>query len=637
MSVYHRDGNDPDVPITAHRITNPWNEASVTWEKRDSLQNWDTPGGDFDPSAVATTLVGPTDKIRYEWGLTDLVQGWLSGKYQNYGVALRTVAAGIFGERFDTSDHADPSHRPRLTITYSCNCGQVCVAPTGSGKIAMVGNWIGLSPNPLDLAREAILESWGYTVDIYDDNLLWLLNASNYDAIYIAATASDGTLVDQLKYETIGIVSELGEQNNDLGFASGAAVSIGTDINIQDAGHDITRPFAAGPLRIKTAASRLTVISGAAAPDAQVLADAAGAGSLVALESGAALGGYGLGEYAAARRVMLPLGLTGGDDWRHINNNGRLIVQRAIEWAMNKQPGAPVGSSLWLSTLDDVSGSGAPGLAAWTDGEVIAFADPNLVFEPGTTNGTFFSALNLDDFGNGADIDALHYVGGNITVGGEHSVDLLTGDLLLSTADNETLTSLNSLAVNDEDVFVFRPYAAGDYSAGTFIFLIDGSRIHGESDTVGISLVEKATLVGDRTLAKGTFIIAITNRRDVIEFTAEEVGLDTSSGDADEFIDGPSLNFGSEIRGLELAEDEITLGGHTIPAGSILITLNDDGASVADNGLSVNSEDVFYLTLTQAGSSPVADATLLFDGSDVNLDTSQEHLQALTLTSEVIG
>ncbi len=24
LSVYHRDGNDPDVPITAHRITNAW-------------------------------------------------------------------------------------------------------------------------------------------------------------------------------------------------------------------------------------------------------------------------------------------------------------------------------------------------------------------------------------------------------------------------------------------------------------------------------------------------------------------------------------------------------------------------------------------------------------------------------------
>ncbi len=212
---------------------------------------------------------------------------------------------------------------------------------------------------------------------------------------------------------------------------------------------------------------------------------------------------------------------------------------------------------------------------------------------------------------------------------------LLAGDLLLSTADNETLTSLNSLSVNDEDVFVFRPATAGDYSSGTFIFLIDGSLVHGESDTVGISLVEKDTTVGDRTLAKGAFIMAITNRRDVLLFAASEVGLNTTSGTMNEFIDGTALNFGSEIRGMELVEDEITLGGHTIPAGSILLTLNNDGSTVGDNSVAVNSEDIFYLTVTQTGSSPVADATLLLDGGDVNLDSSQEHLQALTLTSKV--
>ena len=102
-----------------------------------------------------------------------------------------------------------------------------------------------------------------------------------------------------------------------------------------------------------------------------------------------------------------------------------------------------------------------------------------------------------------------------------------------------------------------------------------------------------------------------------------------------EFIDGTALNFGSEIRGMELVEDEITLGGHTIPAGSVLLTLNNDGSTVGDNSVAVNSEDIFYLTVTQTGSSPVADATLLLDGGDVNLDSSQEHLQALTLTTAV--
>ena len=298
------------------------------------------------------------------------------------------------------------------------------------------------------------------------------------------------------------------------------------------------------------------------------------------------------------------------------------------------QPCAMGGSTptLWLSTLDDVTGSGAPGLDDWAAGEALVLTDPSFALEP-ASSGTLFSAFNLDDFAGDADIDAIHYVDSDLTVGNTSSVDLKAGDVLLSTADNETLSSINSLSVNDEDVFVFRPATPGDYSSGTFVFLLDGSQIHGESDTVGVSLVEKDTTVGDGSLGKGSFIFATTNRRDVQRFVADDVGAGTTSGHVAEFIDGPSLSLGSEIRGMDLAEDEVTIGGHTIPSGAILLTLNnDDTGGVGDNLVPADSADVFYLTVTQTGSSPIADATLLFEGLDISLDTSDEHLQALTLS-----
>ena len=282
-------------------------------------------------------------------------------------------------------------------------------------------------------------------------------------------------------------MTEEGELNDVLGFAAGFISKVSDRITVTDASHYITQPFVTGELQIFSAGMEGLSVSGTPAGGLQSLADLGAAGGLVVLDIGADL--YG-GGTANGRRVMLPLGRDATFNWDYLNNNGRLIVQRAIEWATNKQPAAPPGESLWFSTLDDVSGSGAPGLDAWTNGEVITLTNPNLIFEPGTTNGTFSSILNLDDFGNGADIDALHYVGSAITVGSTNSVGLLAGDLLLSTADNETLTSLNSLSVNDEDVFVFRPATAGDYSSGTFIFLIDGSLVHGE-DTVGISRLKK--------------------------------------------------------------------------------------------------------------------------------------------------
>ena len=195
LSVYHRDGNDPDVPITAHRITNSWTEDDVTWEKRDSGQNWDTPGGDFDPNAVATTLVGTDGKMRYEWELTDLVQGWLNGRYENYGVALRTQAPGIFGERFDTSDHADPTHHPRLTITYSCPCGVVCIAPQGVGNILMVvsDEW---NMSNGEKTRLASFESWGYTVDLISQwDVSWNFDAkaASNDVVYVSEAVDHTT------------------------------------------------------------------------------------------------------------------------------------------------------------------------------------------------------------------------------------------------------------------------------------------------------------------------------------------------------------------------------------------------------------------------------------------------------------
>gem|GEM_PF-5220698 len=92
-------------------------------------------------------------------------------------------------------------------------------------------------------------------------------------------------------------------------------------------------------------------------------------------------------------------------------------------------------SGLWLSTDSDVSSSGAPGLNSWSAGEAIQFSDPGLAFNPGITSGTFSSVFNLDNFAadNNVDIDALHYVTSDITIGSSTTIDLFAGDVLFST------------------------------------------------------------------------------------------------------------------------------------------------------------------------------------------------------------
>jgi len=336
LSLYHRDGSDSNVPVSAHRITSDWIESEVTWNNRDNTNTWNNPGGDYDPDAVSTTLVdsgGTPDPQRYEWDISSLVLGWINGSYPNFGVVLLVEQAGFSGERFDTSDHADPTHHPRLNISYTCACGEACVPPQGSGKIAMIGNYFFGSPDPRDSEKEAIIESWGYEVDILDDDTIASIDFSNYDLVYISETAASATVGTQLTSRSIGIVNEQGDLNDELELADAKATKVGSTIDIVDNSHYITAPFAPGTLPIYSAEMELLTVSGTEAPGLQTLADVDAVGSLVLLDQGAITSG---GGPAAGRRVTLPLGRATNSNfnWDQLNHNGRLIVQRALAWGI---------------------------------------------------------------------------------------------------------------------------------------------------------------------------------------------------------------------------------------------------------------------------------------------------------------
>ena len=72
-----------------------------------------------------------------------------------------------------------------------------------------------------------------------------------------------------------------------------------------------------------------TYVTGATAPGADMLGDWAGSEALCTVDAGADLYDGGV---AAGRRVQLPWG--GGDfDIAQLNANGRLLLERAIDWA----------------------------------------------------------------------------------------------------------------------------------------------------------------------------------------------------------------------------------------------------------------------------------------------------------------
>ena len=300
-------------------------------------------------------------------------------------------------------------------------------------------------------------------------------------------------------------------------------------------------------------------------------------------------------------------------------------------------PPIPNCSALWISTTGNASSN--PGYSNWGPSEVVAFGEPNLAYEngpTGQTSGDFQAVVDIGDFISGsANVDAAHYVNRSITVGTTVPIILNKGDILLSTSSGETLTSLNSLSVQDEDVFVFRPLTVGDYSSGTFFMLIDGSDL-GLGDVKGLSLVEWDTLVGDQIVKAGSFLIS-DQSTDIHLFEPTSMGTVTS-GSLTQFIDGSDIGISYEWYGIHLISVPTHLGDVTLQPGQILGVLKTYDNDVGNNHLAdVNTQDIFLLDLTQVGSSTAGDATLFFDGSDVSLTDGGEAIDFITAYGGATG
>ncbi len=232
---------------------------------------------------------------------------------------------------FASSEDTNPTLQPKLTITYACECGSPCLAPQGSGNVLMVV----VNPTtlvPADAYKKALFESWGYTVTVLSESA----NQTTYDSavaaadvVYISESVNSTQVGSKLANAPIGVITEDGTYNDALGISNNAGVTTGSAINITDTSHYITGIFPSGPLDIYDADMEQLVIFNGPAPDLQTLAEVGGYSSLVTLEAGAALKG---GATAAGPRAMLPLGRVANFNWDYLNHNGRLLVQRALQW-----------------------------------------------------------------------------------------------------------------------------------------------------------------------------------------------------------------------------------------------------------------------------------------------------------------
>ncbi len=332
----YTDQVDANGSFEAYGLQREWVEGDcatagcgANWTTHDGSNNWDTQGGDFDAEISAEVDVTGADTW-YGLDVTDIVNLWLSGERVNHGLLLK--GRDGLDMRMHSSDNGDASRHPRLALSYTCECGISCEQPQGSGNIAFIyqeqsGQLPAADQNKIDL-----MQAWGYNVDTYDDLNLGALTPSSYDSLFISSTTLSTRVGDQFNSTDSGIVSEDSLLSDDFDMASVSYTQSGTNLDIIDNSHFLLSPFAPGTLPVYSQPMEVLSYGGTVAAGVEALADIDSLGSLVVADTGASLLG---GATAAGRRVLLPLGRSfeTNFNWDFLNNNGLIMVQRALEWS----------------------------------------------------------------------------------------------------------------------------------------------------------------------------------------------------------------------------------------------------------------------------------------------------------------
>ena len=294
-------------------------------------------------------------------------------------------------------------------------------------------------------------------------------------------------------------------------------------------------------------------------------------------------------------------------------------------------------ASLWISGTSNTTTSAGTGGLSYNDGQAVRFANPNLALGSGTSNGTFSNVFNIDTFtGDGnSDLKGLHYVNSAVTIGTTNAVTVQKGDVLLSVSSNETL---GGVSVTSRDIVLFRPTILGNYSSGTFSVLLREPGSTG-GNVRDFALVETAMTVGGTSLQSGDFLMVFSGGsydKDVSLFRATTMSTNPTGGTLSVLVDGDGssgIGFGARILGLELVQQNTTLGGVSLTQGQLLISL-DSSDVVGTNNLSVTKFDVFTMTITATGNiTSVGTANMLLRGADVGLSGSGEKYDALALVA----
>jgi hypothetical protein len=78
----------PFVPVIAGALTRAWDPSSVSWDSPSSGQEWENPGGDWDPALTSYRVIVRSARAPLPLLVTDLVRSWFDGTVENHGVVV---------------------------------------------------------------------------------------------------------------------------------------------------------------------------------------------------------------------------------------------------------------------------------------------------------------------------------------------------------------------------------------------------------------------------------------------------------------------------------------------------------------------------------------------------------------------
>jgi len=110
------------VPIEVYYITRTNVISEVTWQRASVSETWgmagcEDPTTDRRPEPEDTTVIDAVPE-RFQWDITEVVQGWVNGSLPNNGLLMRGASEYSLNGATFASSEAIPDHRPKLVVRY---------------------------------------------------------------------------------------------------------------------------------------------------------------------------------------------------------------------------------------------------------------------------------------------------------------------------------------------------------------------------------------------------------------------------------------------------------------------------------------------------------------------------------------